>query len=338
VKKHPTISICIANYNGKNVIDDCINSVLQQTDAPEMEIIVHDDASSDQSASHIRENYPEIHLIESSKNVGYCVANNRMVDMAQGDYILLLNNDAALYHDAITTLYHSALELKLPAVLGLPQYDFNTGELIDIGSLFDPFLNPVPNLNPLKRDVGMVIGACLWIPKKTWKELGGFPEWFNSIGEDLHICCLARLAGYQVKALGNSGYRHHVGLSFGGGKLLANKLSTTFQRRALSEKNKTYVMAMTYPTPFMQIILPIHLLLQLAEGITLSILRLSSTYLRKIYLPVFYAIIQERRKILTTRRSIMLSNNLSYSNYFAVFDWKPHKLTMLLKHGLPRLS
>ena len=43
----------------------------------------------------------------------------------------------------------------------------------------------------------MVIGACLWIQKGLWEELGGFPEWFGSIAEDMYLCCRARLAGYK---------------------------------------------------------------------------------------------------------------------------------------------
>ena len=111
-----------------------------------------------------------------------------------------------------------------PAILTLPQYDAETGALLDIGSRLDPFLNPVPNLDPARNEVGTVHGACLWIDKALWDELGGFPEWFGSVGEDLYLCCCARLAGYPVRALGNSGYRHRVGQSFGGGKAQAGKL------------------------------------------------------------------------------------------------------------------
>ncbi|MCZ7654266.1 MAG: hypothetical protein M5R42_08205 [Rhodocyclaceae bacterium] len=77
----------------------------------------------------------------------------------------------------------------------------------------------MPNRDPRRQDVAMVAGACLWIPKHLWDELGGFPEWFGSIGEDLYLCCMARLAGHPVRAPGTSGYRHGVGASFGGGKV-----------------------------------------------------------------------------------------------------------------------
>ena len=83
---------------------------------------------------------------------------------SEGSLHPLLNNDAELYPDALRALHDEAEAIGEPAILSLPQYDFVTGELIDRGCLLDPFFNPVPNLDPGRRDVAMVIGACLWIP------------------------------------------------------------------------------------------------------------------------------------------------------------------------------
>ena len=218
VNDHPVVSICIANYNGSSIIAGCIESVLAQDCDFPIEILVHDDASTDESAELVVHDYPSVRLIRSNSNVGFCVANNRMVAEARGTYILLLNNDAELYPDALRVLLDEAKAVGKPTILSLPQHDYLTGNLIDRGCLLDPFFNPVPNLDPQRREVAMVIGACFWLPKTLWEELGGFPEWFGSIGEDLYLCCRARLACYPVRALGVSGYRHCVGRSFGGGK------------------------------------------------------------------------------------------------------------------------
>ncbi len=232
-----------------------------------IEIIVHDDYSTDGSVDHILANYPDIILIKSSDNVGFCVANNRMVAQATGRYILLLNNDAALFRDALASLVAHAATLPCPGILGLPQYDWKSDRLLDIGCLLDPFLNPLPNLDPDQGDVAMVAGACLWLPRQLWQELGGFPNWFGSIAEDLYLCTRARLAGHPVQALGHSGFRHHVGHSFGGGRSEhGNRLATTRKRRALSERNKTFVMAMTYPAPWFQLLFPVHLTLLRWKG------------------------------------------------------------------------
>lgn len=329
------VSVCIANYNGIGLIDDCIASVRAQDGGLAVEIFVHDDASTDGSAEHIRTRHSDVHLIESRENAGFCVANNRMTAAARGEYLLLLNNDATLLPGALDALMREAERLKCPAILGLPQYDAESGTLLDIGSLLDPFFNAIPNRDPRRNEVGMVAGACLWIPKTMWNELGGFPEWFGSIGEDLFLCCVARLAGHPVRALGVSGYRHGVGTSFGGGKVRSGRLFTTFRRRALSERNKTFVLAMTCPAPFMQMILPLHLVLLLIEGVLLTILNGRVAFLRDIYLPVFAALYHQSRALHARRAVIMKNRRLAVADFFEVFDLLPYKLRMLARHGVP---
>lgn len=334
----PLISVCIANYNGSAIISACIESVLTQDGDFPVEILVHDDASTDDSADIVARDYPGVRLMRSEANVGFCVANNRMVDRAQGEFILLLNNDAELFPDALRALLEEARSLSKPAILSLPQYDHSSGQLIDRGCLLDPFFNPVPNLDPKRQDVAMVIGACLWMSKAGWAEIGGFPEWFGSIAEDMYLCCRARLAGYAVRALDVSGYKHRVGQSFGGGRIAELKLVSTFRRRALSERNKTFVMALSCPSPFMQLLLPIHLVLLVLEGVLLAMIKGRIDYLIKIYLPVFAALYRQCEVLRHTRRFIMGSRSLSSHDFLMFFDFMPYKLRMLIKHGLPHLA
>jgi GT2 family glycosyltransferase len=339
MKTLPTVSVCIANYNGMDVIDACIDSVLVQDCDFAVEIIVHDDASTDGSAQHIRKKNPGIKLLESTENVGFCVANNRMAAAATGQYLLLLNNDAELYLDALSTLCKTAQISGQPAILSLPQYNWGTGELIDIGSLLDPFLNPIPNKDPQRDEVGFVIGACLWIPRTLWHELGGFPEWFGSIAEDLYLCCAARIAGYPVRVTGESGYRHWVGRSFGGGKVSENRLVTTYRRRALSERNKTFVMVIIWPSPLFCLVWPVHLLLLLLEAALLTVLKFDGTLAKRVYFPVFKALIERRTQLREERRKLQARKTREGVRAFlSVCRWWPHKLTLLFRHGLPRIS
>lgn len=319
------------------MIADCLDSVLAQQGDFTLEIIVHDDASSDASVEIISRDYPTVQLIPSADNVGFCVANNRMGAAASGNYVLLLNNDAELLPDALRHLLAAAEAAPTPVLLSLPQYHFDSGALIDRGCLLDPFFNPVPNLDQRRHEVAMVIGACLWLPRDLWNELGGFPEWFGSIGEDLYLCCRARLAGYPVRVLDVSGYRHRVGASFGGGKARDGRLVSTFRRRALSERNKTYVMFLTCPALFMAVILPMHLLILFCEGVLLSIFKRHSSYLTEIYMPVFVALFQRRLGLRKLRTTIKQHTSVASTDFFSVFDWMPYKLRMLIKHGLPSL-
>lgn len=337
-KSEPVCSVCIANYNGIGVIGACIDSVLaQECDFP-FEIIIHDDASTDNSAAFIREHYRNVTLIRGTENVGFCISNNRMVTQALGEYILLLNNDAILCSNALHILHNYARNQLMPSILGLPQYDAGTGKLIDMGSLFGPFLNPVPNLNPDREDVAMITGACLWMPKRLWNEIGGFPEWFHALSEDMYLCCLARLKGNPVRALSRSGFKHWVGRSLGGGKIRQNRLATSLKRRTLSERNKSFVMALCYPPPFFQLLFPLHIFLLLMEGVLLAAIKSDLGLLNSIYLACLKSLWRERHRLLHLRCSIQKSRRIKARQFFSAFVFMPHKLRMLFKHGVPEIK
>lgn len=335
----PVCSVCIANYNGAAVIEDCLDSVFEQDCDFPFEVIVHDDASTDDSADIVRDRYPSVTLITSKENVGFCASNNRMAEAAHGRYILLLNNDAVLFPDALRTLCAAAGTGPASGILGLPQYDAATRKLIDFGSQTDPFLNPIPNVAPRHGDVAMVIGACLWVPTHLWRELGGFPEWFGSLAEDMYLCCAARLEGHEVRVIPLSGFYHWLGHSLGGGGNVTagQRWATTRRRRVLSERNKARVMVMTYPAPFFQCVFPLFLILFLAEGVTLSLLKGDRSLLREIYLAALRSLWQDRKRLLRLRRELQAKRRIGRWEFFAVFKWYPHKLGLLLKHGLPEL-
>lgn len=338
MKDKPICSVCIANYNGVSTLAACLDSALNQDCGFSVEVIVHDDASSDESVAFIHQHYPRVALIESRENVGFCVANNRMAAQARGEFLLLLNNDAELFPDALNALYKTAKQLDKPAIIGLPQYDAATGDLIDRGSLLDPFLNPVPNLNQKRHEVGMVIGACLWIPRGLWDEIGGFPEWFGSLAEDMYVCCCARLWGYPVWVLPESGFKHWVGLSLGGGKVIGKQLVTSQKRRALSERNKNFVMVLCYPTPWVHLFLPFHVLILLLEGLAIALVKRKLGLFINIYLASVTALWKWRSKLKLQRLKIQQGRILKHCNFYRIFDWRPYKLRMLLKHGLPKIS
>ena len=333
----PRVSVCVANYNGMAVLDACLESIRAQAGQVPLEVLVHDDASTDGSVAHIRTHHPDVKLLESRRNVGFCVANNRMAEQARGEYLLLLNNDAALFQDALSVLLAEAQRLETPAILSLPQYDATSGSLVDIGCRLDPFLNPVPNHDPNRREVGMVIGACLWIPKALWFELGGFPEWFGSIAEDMYLCCRARLAGYPVLALGRSGYRHWQGRSFGGNRVQKNQLATTFRRRALSERNKSCVMVICYPSLLLYGVFPIHWLLLFSEGIFLSLSKWDVQLWREIYWGSFVSVLRQWKRLWGLRRIVQAERKISSAKWLRVFTFFPQKLCLLLRHGLPEI-
>jgi len=333
----PLISVCIANYNGVDIIGPCIESVLRQQTEAKIEILVHDDASTDKSVEYIKSNFPQVALFQSSNNIGYCASNNLLAENAKGKFLLFLNNDAALFADAIATFIEYSSAGKKSSILGLPQFDMESREIIDYGCLFDIFLNPVAVKSPNRNNVGMIIGACLWIPRSIWKELGGFPNWFESLSEDMYLCMYAHILGYEIVVLPKSGYYHRVGHSFGGGKLIGNKMITTFTRRYLSERNKSFVMILFFPPLLFYSIFPVHLFLLTFEGLLLSLLKCNAKIFSRIYFPALIDIWNKILFLYKARSAMQPKRAISYKLFLSVFTPMPIKLRMLIKHGLPTI-
>lgn len=334
----PVCSVCIANYNGSDVICSCIDSILAQDCRFPVEIIIHDDASSDDSVALIKEKYPFIKLLISRDNVGFCVSNNRMASVAVGRYLLLLNNDASLFPDAIGALKEFSNSRDDSVILGLPQYDMENHALIDRGSMLDLFLNPVPNKNAGRRDVGMVIGACLWIPKIFWDKLGGFPDYFHHLAEDTYLCYLARLWGYGITVLPESGFHHWVGKSIGGGKVYQGGLHTTYSRRYYSERNKIFVMMLCYPHMMFYLLLPLHFIFLAAEGLMLCFVKRNALIWRKIYGAVFKSLWREKYRLIRDRGKIQKNRRINLGRFLSSFILYPYKIKMFFQHGLPKIK
>lgn len=336
--EQPLISICIANYNGELLLADCIDSVLAQYGDFEVEVIVHDDASSDDSLA-VLSGYPQVRLIASDRNVGFCVANNRMVEQACGRYVLLLNNDAELFPDAIATLLYEASLPGPSKILSLPQYDWESGKLVDRGCLLDPFHVPVPNLDPRRRHVAYVIGACLWVAREDWLRLGGFPEWMGSIGEDLFLCARARLFGMEVAVASGSGYRHRQGASFGGNRLGTTGLLTNYRRRRLSECNRSAVLAICTPGAGWLLWMTVHGIALLVEGGALVLLKRDLRLWRDVYGAALRWLWQQRTLLRTVRRDVQVNRRIGLMQYLRdAYTWRLRKLGMLFRYGLPELK
>jgi len=334
----PACSVCIANYNGAALLDDCLVSVFSQQGDVSIEVIVHDDGSTDDSVALLRAKYPQVEVLASRENVGFCVSNNRMVEHARGEFILLLNNDAALYPDALGTLLNAANAETPAGILTLPQYDWETGTLVDRGCLLDPFYNPVPNLDFARREVAMVIGACLWIPRGLWNELGGFAEWMESIAEDMYLCCSARLRGAAVQVASASGYRHRQGASFSGSRFTSGSLQTTFRRRRLSERNKTSVMLICTPTILVWPLLLLHALALSIEALVLLCVTRDARIWNEIYGAAFRQLWSKRREQRVCRAVTQANRRVSLARYLRTFRPIPRKLTMLWRYGWPTLK
>lgn len=330
----PVVSVCIANYNGEKIIADCIESVVSQENAPPFEILVHDDASTDDSLD-ILASYESVRLIKSAENVGFCISNNRLATAARGKFILLLNNDAQLLPDALATLLEESRKHADNAVLGLPQYDFATRELVDYGLKLDFFCSAVPLRKPSNKDVAMVIGACMWVPKELWNRIGGFPEWFETNAEDVYLCCYARLLGHRIYVPDKSGFLHMIGHSLGGGKSTTGGLTISIRRRYFSERNRLFVQWLFYPLWLIPLTTAANWALLTIEAITLSAVNRKPSLMRDIYISSQRDAFSMLETLRPARSVAMASRRSSFLQFFGKFTLIPQKLRLLFSKGLP---
>ena len=86
------VSIVIPHWNNIDILSECLQSI-SSTEFPDVEIIIVDNASTDNSVQWVKSNYPNIQLIENDKNYGYAGGCNIGADSASGEYLIFLNND-----------------------------------------------------------------------------------------------------------------------------------------------------------------------------------------------------------------------------------------------------
>lgn len=333
----PDVSVCIANYNGEKMLDACISSIRMQQFDGEIEIIVHDDASTDASLLVLAEHHPDVIVLPSSKNVGYCVSNNRMVAQARGRYLLLLNNDATLRQGGLSALVAAAEKVDQMFALTLPQYDKRTGALVDRGVRLDFLHTPFANLVAGCRKLAYVQGACFFMRQEDWKKLGGFPDWMQSNVEDTYLCALIRLAGGRVMVVEHGGYDHFQGASFGGNRMSGSGLSSTYRRRYLSERNRASLVLVCTPGPLAWILYLLQLASLVLEGMLVSALKLDWKVWGEIYWPAATDSLGMFDQLKIARRRAQQHCVISAWEYLRILAPFPHKLVSLLRHGVPSL-
>ena len=112
------VSIIIINWNTKEILRDCIESVYEQAGDVDYEIIVVDNASTDGSREMIRDEFKQVVLIGNTENRGFAAANNQGMAIAKGRYVLLLNSDTVVLKNSIANTVRFADENPKAAVTG----------------------------------------------------------------------------------------------------------------------------------------------------------------------------------------------------------------------------
>lgn len=215
--KSNLVSIILVNYNGAEILPECLYSLEKYINKNNCEIIVVDNNSQDNSIDIIENQFPNIKLMKLPKNVGFGAGNNVGAKIATGEFLFLLNTDTILIENTPQLLSNYLHQNEDVGVVSSRitfqdgSYQLSCGNLPNImiefidkirysldkkwhsifSTLYDKQYSSV-------QEVGWVTGACLMIRRDIFEKLGGFDESFFMYFEDKDLCKRVHDTGFKV--------------------------------------------------------------------------------------------------------------------------------------------
>lgn len=235
------LSIVIVNYNVKYFLEQCLLSVINAAKGIETQIVVVDNNSSDGSAAYITERFPQVKVIANKDNPGFSKANNQAIQIAKGEFVLILNPDTVVAEDTFTICIDFMYKHANAGALGVKMIDGKSNflpeskralptpevafyKMFGLSAIFPQsrrfgkyhlsFL-PQNETNP----VDILSGAFMFFRKKVLDEIGYFDETFFMYGEDIDLSYRVLKAGYKNYYLADTTIIHYKGESTKKGSL-----------------------------------------------------------------------------------------------------------------------
>ena len=192
--KTPLVSIIILNFNAGKLLLNCIES-LTKLAYQNIELIIVDNVSTDNSQNQCKEKFPQVKLIQNEKNSGYCGGNNVGIKNANGEFIIILNPDTIVESNLIEELldaYNIHGEgLYQPKILSLEDKSIlqSTGNMIHVFGFGFARDKGNQDNNEIKETtkIGYAAGTCLFALKETFLKLKLFDEFLFLYHDDLDI-------------------------------------------------------------------------------------------------------------------------------------------------------
>ncbi len=217
----PLVSIVIPNWNGAHLLPPCLDSLLAQT-LSDHEIIVSDDGSTDGSAELLATRYPEVIVLRSERNRGFCQAANAGLEASRGEFIALVNNDTESDPRFLEELVRA---MQSDAAIGLcapkmiyyddPSRINSTGHacgpsgvVVDIGRG-----QPDGEWFDQPREVLGASGGAVLYRKRMLDEIGLFDPAFITSVEDVDLDWRAQWAGWRAQYVPTAIIKHREGVS-----------------------------------------------------------------------------------------------------------------------------
>lgn len=212
------IAIIIVNWNTRDILGQCLQSVFASQTAKQFEVWVVDNGSSDGSKQMIKDSYPRTRLISNCDNVGFARANNQAVELSSGDYVMLLNPDTMVEKDVIEILANYLDENQEIGAVGprllnpdgtLQESAYPEPTLVrEFWRMFhlDRFYYyaeyPMDSWSEKEaKEVDVLMGACLLIRRKALDQVGLLDEEFFVYSEEVDLCTRIRNYGWRISWL-----------------------------------------------------------------------------------------------------------------------------------------
>ncbi|MCX5847502.1 MAG: glycosyltransferase family 2 protein [Deltaproteobacteria bacterium] len=225
------ISIIIVNWNTRDLLHNCLESIYKTIHSIDYEVIVVDNASQDGSFAMLQEKHPQVKVIQNTENRGFGAANNQAMHIMTGQYALLLNSDTILTDNAVAELF-TFMETHPDAAMTCSQLLNADGSKQNSVASFPNILTLLtntplleylfPKYYPSKRynydkpiEVDSGIGACLLVRKKAIDDVGMFDERYFFFFEETDWAYRMKSAGWKIFHVPTAFIYHLQGQSIG---------------------------------------------------------------------------------------------------------------------------
>ena len=309
------ISVIIVNWNGKHHLKECLDSLRQQT-YKDFEVVFVDNGSTDGSSNFVVSNYPEVRLIQLNYNSGFCEGNNTGIKHAEGDYLVLLNNDTRVEPDWLNNIHNTFSKYPEAGFCASKIVYYDQPDILDsAGDCFSICGAGIKRGHKIEskhyNKQEYVFGGCgagIAFRKAVLDEIGLLDEDFFAIYEDVDISFRAQLAGYKCLFIPDAIIHHKVNSTLG-------KMSKFYVYNG--QRNVEYTFFKNMPKKLLWKTLHIHILYNvlgfiffLIKGRGWSFIKAKLDFLR------------EFKKILEKRKQIQNNIKVSPDYIYSMFDKK----------------
>lgn len=256
--ERPLVSICIVNWNTRQSLARCLQSLADHTDYSPVEILVFDNGSADCSADMVRADFPHARLIESSENIGYPRAVNRAFALCDSPLLAQVNSDVEVHAGWLNPLVDYLLEH--PDVAQVAGRAFlPDGRVQTCGHRLNPIGQALREwtFDPGEKDEEVHYHSPFFVVRrKAWIEVGGFDEGYSpGYGEDAELGVELALAGWKAAFVPHSEVTHHTTMSM---SLLGHK-----KMMRIAEARRLRFVLRNYPVSW----LAVHMTLEPAKAV-----------------------------------------------------------------------